>query len=344
MWNDKKRKLAVVILEYLLISVLVTVFVFCFLYFLSRSVAENYFVYQGISLTSNQRGVFDVWRGSVCALASLVVFVVLFLFMLGQRLSYLIRIIRGVEKLQEKNLEGKIELEGNDELTELAEVVNYMAASKREADRLERQIQEEKEAWIRSMSHDIRTPLTSMMSYSEFLLNKNEPTREELTDALRLMQEKSLQIKELTERLMSRELHSREYLENVAVLFLQLAQEWEDALEEKYLCETDLSELTPFDGEADIFSLRRIFHNLLSNVEKYADEKAVVFMKIENQKHKVLITQTNGVRKNNYSVESHRIGLQSIRQIAENYGGSVAVSEDEMMFRIRIELEIAPSL
>ena len=344
MLTDRKRKLAVVILEYLLISVLISAFVFCFLYFMSGSVAENYFVYQGILLTSEQRSVFNVWRGSVCVLAALIVFVVLFLFMLGQRLSYLIRIIRGVEKMQEQNLEGQIELEGSDELTELAEAINFMAASKREADRLERQMQEEKEAWIRAMSHDIRTPLTTMLSYSEFLLDGEEPSRKELWEALRLMREKTLQIRELTDRLMRGKPQRREYLENVAVLFFQLAQEWEDTLEERFSSETDLSGLSPFDGEADIFSLRRIFHNLLSNVEKYADEKREVSLKIENQGNRISIIQENSLRTGSFSVESHRIGLESIRQTAAEYQGSVDVDVDERRFRIRIKLQIPSAL
>ena len=70
--------------------------------------------------------------------------------MLGQRLSYLIQIIQGVELLKEKEMETRIPLEGDDELTRLAETINFVAASRRELDQRERQMQEEKEAWVRS--------------------------------------------------------------------------------------------------------------------------------------------------------------------------------------------------
>ena len=65
----KGKKLAVVILEYLLISVLISLFVFCFLYFLSGSIVENYFWHHGIVLTEVQKRVFSVWLRSVCGLA-----------------------------------------------------------------------------------------------------------------------------------------------------------------------------------------------------------------------------------------------------------------------------------
>lgn len=119
MWSKKikGKKLAVQILEYLLISVLVSGFVFCFLYYLSGTLAENYFVYRGMELTRVQERVLAVWRSSICAFGALAVFVVLFLFMLGQRLSYLIRIIRGVERLREQE-----ETEGKDGKTAPAEI------------------------------------------------------------------------------------------------------------------------------------------------------------------------------------------------------------------------------
>ena len=255
----KGKKLAVVILEYLLISVLISLFVFCFLYFLSGSIVENYFWHHGIVLTEVQKRVFSVWLRSVCGLAGLIIFVVLFLFMLGQRLSYLIQIIQGVELLKEKEMETRIPLEGDDELTRLAETINFVAASRRELDQRERQMQEEKEAWVRSMSHDIRTPLTSMVSYSELLLDKENPEPEELRDAVRLMHEKSLQIKELTDQLMGQEGIRWEDIEDVAFLFSQLVQEWEEILEERFTIRTDLSGLAALEGRMDNLFIKKDF-------------------------------------------------------------------------------------
>ena len=340
----KGKKLAVVILEYLLISVLISLFVFCFLYFLSGSIVENYFWHHGIVLTEVQKRVFSVWLRSVCGLAGLIIFVVLFLFMLGQRLSYLIQIIQGVELLKEKEMETRIPLEGDDELTRLAETIYFVAASRRELDQRERQMQEEKEAWVRSMSHDIRTPLTSMVSYSELLLDKENPAPEELRDAVRLMHEKSLQIKELTDQLMGQEGIRWEDIEDIAFLFSQLVQEWEEILEERFTIRTDLCGLAALEGRMDIFSLKRIFDNLISNIEKYADEEKEIFLKVENQNRCVIITQENGIRRDERQEDSHRIGLANIRKLAQIYKGDMEAGEVDGTFRIRIRLEISPVL
>lgn len=362
MWSKKikGKKLAVQILEYLLISVLVAGFVFCFLYYLSGTLAENYFVYRGMELTRVQERVLAVWRSSICAFGALAVFVVLFLFMLGQRLSYLIRIIRGVERLREQEeTEGKdgktapaeIPLEGNDELAELAGAINYLSAVRRELDMRERRMQEEKEAWIRSLSHDIRTPLTSMLSYSELVLSREETDREELFRALVLTREKARQIKELTDQLMEGERQKEEPAEDLGLLFAQLAQEWEAVLEERFAVQTEVSGLAGASGMADIDSLQRIWDNLISNVEKYADPDQPVTLKIERGPDeaerggvRAVITQKNAVRKDDFYKESYGIGLKNIRRIVSRYQGEAEVTEDGESFQIRIRLYFPPLL
>lgn len=120
-----------------------------------------------------------------------------------------------------------------------------------------------------------------------------------MRDAVRLMHEKSLQIKELTDQLMGQEGIRWEDIEDIAFLFSQLVQEWEEILEERFTIRTDLSGLAALEGRMDIFSLKRIFDNLISNIEKYADEEKEIILKVENQNRCVIITQENGIRRTN---------------------------------------------
>ena len=117
------------------------------------------------------------------------------------------------------------------------------------------------------------------MSYSELLLDKENPEPEELRDAVRLMHEKSLQIKELTDQLMEGERQKEEPAEDLGLLFAQLAQEWEAVLEERFAVQTEVSGLAGASGMADIDSLQRVWDNLISNVEKYADPDRPVTLK-----------------------------------------------------------------
>lgn len=206
-------------------------------------------------------------------------------------------------------------------------------------------MQEEKNAWVRSLSHDIRTPLTSMLSYTQLLQDRDSLSETEMRDYIRLMQTKTEQIRELTDRLLGRETQNPEPVEHIRLLMEQLAAEWEESLEEHFLCRTDLSGLSDFSGMADIYAFRRIFDNLASNTEKYADPQRPVELLITGEENHLTITQKNGIRKRPETApESSGIGLNSIRRIAADYGGSLEVQRSLQDFTVEISLLLSPCL
>lgn len=339
------RKLSSVILEYLLLSALISLFSFLFLYTTSVSIGESYLLGRGISVTDLQDMTFHIWLRSICITASILIFIVLFLFMLGQRLSYLLAIIRGIDALGTDRNEKDIPLDGNDDLTLLAESINFLSASQRELTRRENALREEREAWIRSLMHDIRTPLTSLLSYTELMMDKSAPSEDEIRAYASLVYSKAGLINELTTRLMENRDGNWEHIDDIAFLAGQLAEEWEEILEERFQCTSDLTGCGSFSGTVDIFSLRRIMDNLASNIEKYADPEEPVTLAVKTNGRDLLLTQTNRKKPIEcITAESHRIGLESIRRICSLYGGSVDISEDETFFQIRITLHIRPFL
>ena len=60
------KKLAREILEYLGVSLLLSAFIFCFLFFTSDSVAEIYLMNRGMVLTQVQAAVLTAWLRSIC--------------------------------------------------------------------------------------------------------------------------------------------------------------------------------------------------------------------------------------------------------------------------------------
>lgn len=341
---SRTRKLSLEILEYLFLSAVTGLFTFLFLYTMASSIGETYLTDNGIVLTDAQNAVFHMWLRSICGIGSILIFIVLFLFMLGQRLSYLLTITRGIDQLRESRMDFDIALEGNDDLTRLAESINYLAASQREIDRREKQLKEERDAWVRSLSHDIRTPLTSMLSYSELILDRDEISDAEARSYAELIYGKSLQIRQLTSQLMDRRIENRETISDIRFLMEQLAGEWEEILEERFPCSADLSKCESFPGSVDVHALRRIMDNLTSNTEKYAAPSAPVHLLIRTEGHTVTIIQENGKPEDaalrTAPPESHRIGIENIRQIAVLYDGDVDVEDRDAFFRIAIRLQI----
>ncbi len=339
--KERSGKLSWEIVQYLLLSFAMALFTYAFLYGTASSLGEAYLAGRGIVITEAQSMVFHLWLRSICILAAVPVFLALFLVMLGQRLSYLLSIIRGVEKLEERQMDFHIELEGNDEFTRLADRINMLAQSQLRSSRQERELQREREQLIRSLSHDIRTPLTSLISYSQIVEERGELTREETAAYIRLVREKSLQIKELTDRLLDGKKAKQELVEDVRFLMEQLALQWEEMLEERFSCRIDLEGCGRERALLDIGGLCRIMDNLASNVEKYADTGMPVELAVTTSGRQLCLIQRNGIREGAAGkAESYGLGLASIRQIVRPMGGTVQAGEEKGKFQARIAFHL----
>lgn len=343
--GETRGKLAREILEYLCVGLIISLFMFAFLYFSSISIAENYLYRQGISIDEMEEVTLHVWIRSVCFFASVVVFISLFLFLFGQKITYLVSIIRGVQTLNQNQMDYIIPLEGNDELTQLAQTINDFSKAQKELHKKEKELKAEKEELIRSLSHDIRTPLTSIMSYSEYIKSRADLTKEDMESYIGLIQSKAEQINILTDQLLGKKNKHPERIENGKLLMEQLVSEWEEVLEERFRCSIDLENCHPFRGIFAVSDLQRIFDNLASNVEKYADSKSEVKLQIKKEGDQLIIIQRNGCNMEAIpQVESHKIGLASIRQIAQDYGGGVNIIQKDEMFEIQIRLQVLSSV
>ena len=118
----------------------------------------------------------------------------------------------------------------------------------------------------------------------------------------------------------------------------QIVEEFQEELEEGFSVTADFSACPAFSGTFDVQELRRIFDNLSSNVRKYADPAKPVTLSIGLKNGALLIHQTNAVLPEKPQSESYQIGLNSIRRIAQHYGGSVAVDENGETFSITVML------
>ena len=269
---------------------------------------------------------------------STVFFTVLFFALFGERLAYVRKITAGVDILRDGNYGEQVELRGNNELTELAQAVNYLSESERNLREKEKRLYEEREELIRTLSHDIRTPLTSIMSYTELLSQKETLTVEEQQEYRCLVAKKTEQIKKLTDILLDGGHREPEFFEDARLLFEQLADEFESELEDRFQISSELSFVTAFSGNFDVGDLRRIFDNIISNIKKYAEPAEIVELVISKTDTGVAIRQMNSVIKNKKSTESYKMGLYSIRRIAQNYGGTVEVRDENEKYEILITL------
>ena len=333
MTDSRKSKLSFEILGDLAVSLAAAVCLFCLLVFLALHIADSFVYSQNIEMTDIDLDYMTSRIFSLGAIISVLVFVMLFLFLLGQRLSYIPKIAKGIEALHSGE-EHTVPVEGNDELGELARSINYISETQRRVRAEEAALQSEKEELIRSLSHDIRTPLTSIMSYSELLTSGDLPEAER-RNYLELIRKKSLQIKELTDILLDGGARKLEHFDDARLLFCQLVDEFEYSLEDDFSIEAKVT-LSPFAGNFDVRELQRVFDNLASNIRKYADRQSPVAISLSLAEGKLTLSQENRIRADIEKSESYGIGLKSIRRIAGLYGGSACVEEEHGIFRITV--------
>ncbi len=341
MWTDNTKKRNKLSLEILMIFAVCFVISLIF-YFLIASfgvrIVEEYCFYNEIVLDEEELYHLDSVMISTGLVIAVCLFVALFLILFSERLAYIRRITAGVHALRQGELASRVDLEGNNELTQLAEALNYLCESEQKMREKEKKLSMEKEELIRTLSHDIRTPLTSIISYTELLGAKDSLTLEEQKAYLALVGKKSAQIKELTDILIDGGKREIEFFEDARLLFAQLAEEFETELEEDFELSLSLFPFPSFSGRFDIGEMRRIFDNLISNIKKYAEPGEGVFLSVSKTDAGVTIRQSNAVKKEKTGSEGYRMGINSIRRIAHNYKGTVEVSETEKNFKISVTL------
>ena len=334
----KRRRLSHEILGLIAIAAAISLLLFLVISGIATSITEEYVFNHDIPMDE-----FD-WIAmyqriyTIAAVLSCIAFSVLFLAMMQSRIAYIQTITEGIGQLRGQLKKMEIPLKGNNELRCLAEAVNDMSQAQLALREQEQALAQEKEQLIRALSHDIRTPLTSILAYSDYLTTQEKITPAEQKNYLGLIRKKAEQIRDLTAILLDGSKRNLEYFDDGKLLMEQIAEEFQEELEEEFAVTVDFSECPAFSGTFDVQELRRIFDNLSSNVRKYADPAKSVNLSLRFENGVLLIRQTNAVLPEKPRSESYQIGLNSIRRIAQHYGGGVAVEERVAAFSITIIL------
>lgn len=251
-------------------------------------------------------------------------------------------------KIENGDLNHRITIKGHGRLTALADAMERMRVSIIERHEKENELIESSHKLVRSMSHDLRTPLTILIGYLEILSGKkykDEETRDVYIDKCR---DKAYQIKYLSDRLFeyflafSTEedaLHPLIYDKNV---FSELIEDYVFTLNEK---EFDLN-YSPDGGSdyyiaMDIQLIRRVMDNLFSNITKYGDKEKPVDINVFNNGQQLIFSFSNYKIKNPTEVVSTNIGLSVSEKIISMHKGSLEVKRDGERFKVIVKLPIA---
>ena len=216
---------------------------------------------------------------------------------------------------------------------------------------------------ITNVSHDIKTPLTSIINYVD-LLKKEKMPNEKCTEYLMILENKSQRLKKLTEDLIEASKASSGNIKlnieriNVNELVKQISGEFEDRFKAKGLEEILTLPEEEIFINADGRYMYRVLENIYSNAAKYALENTRVYMDII-PKQKTVVIQMKNVSKEKLNIsvdelmqrfvrgeasrntEGSGLGLSIANSLTELQGGKFHIYLDGDLFKVTIEFKKA---
>ncbi len=247
------------------------------------------------------------------------------------------------------DLEAPITAAGADEISVLATEMDNMRRSVIERMGNEKRAWEANSELITAISHDIRTPMTSLIGYLGLLTESGEDDGENREHFAAAAYHKALELKDLTDELFK-------YFLVFGRAELEMERDRYDArlLVEQLVGEAafDLRdtgfevEIRDFSGEytvvADPMYLKRVMDNLVSNAKKYADRAHPVVFCSELSDGSLCVSVSNKIARGVSRVESTKIGLRTCEKIMQAMGGGFVSQIDEDRYTAVFSLKAEP--
>lgn len=246
---------------------------------------------------------------------------------------------------------------------QMAAAVNDLGDGLRHA--LQEQMKSErmKADLITNVSHDLKTPLTSIINYVD-LLKREELHNEKANEYLEVLDQKSQRLKQLTEDLVeaSRASSGNVVLDirriDVKELLMQTSGEFAERFEARGLQLVENFPQNPQYVDADGRRLWRIIENLFRNVEKYAMPHTRVYLDLINDGKRVAFSLKN-ISENplnispeelterftrgdeSRSTEGSGLGLSIAKDLTEIQQGTFEIYLDGDLFKVTVSFPIA---
>ena len=274
---------------------------------------------------------------------------------------------KGVDEVNSGNLEYKIPVKGDGELDELAEGINKMTEATNIATQNELRNQRMKTDLISNVSHDLKTPLTSMVTYIDLLENEglDSPRAEDYLDILR---QKTDRLCQLTDDLFEAAKASSGAMPvdmmkvDLLSLLNQGLGEMDDKIEASGLDFVINHPEERYFVMADGRLLWRVVSNLLSNVFKYSQDGTRVYIDFYGETMKqgeVVVMEMKNISRQSLNVdpevlmerfnrgdasrtiEGSGLGLTIAKDLMKLMGGWIDITIDGDLFKVKLILKAA---
>lgn len=276
---------------------------------------------------------------------------------LFRRNAEMVDIVEGINKIRQGEVEYKLDVAKlHGENKEIAEAVNNIGEGIRNAVATSMKDERMKADLITNVSHDIKTPLTSIVNYVD-LLKREKITQEPIRSYIEILDSKSQRLKQLTDDLVeaSKISSGNIVLEmeklNLSELINQANGEFSEKFEEKKLTVVGEGLDQPACIMADSRRMWRVIENLFNNICKYAMPGTRVYIDMEcvNGLVEIAIKNISQMQLNispeelterfirgdeSRTTEGSGLGLSIARNLVEAQEGTFRIYLDGDLFKV----------
>lgn len=282
------------------------------------------------------------------------------LLLIITRAGYLNRIVLHTDELVKGNLDSDLPVKGKSVFATLAANINALKQGVKQSLKEQAKSERLKTELITNVSHDLRTPLTSIITYTE-LLKKPDLSDEDRDAYIEIIDRKSKRLKVLIDDLFeaskmasgSVELY-KEKVDMVQLLQQALA-EHDEAIQKSTLQFRVNTPDKPVFAVVDGQKMWRVFDNLIGNILKYSLENTRVYISVENQGGKINIVFKNITKyelgkdtdelferfkrgDTSRHTEGSGLGLAIAKSIVDLHGGDLNIQVDGDLFKVTVSL------
>lgn len=287
---------------------------------------------------------------SVLAVAfPIICFVVSFSARVNRRVRYVEYLSQEIQKIREEGFGRSMELQGDDEITQLCAVINEMSVQLREKEEREKRQQQSKDELITNVSHDLRSPLTSITGYVELLKETGPEDRQRFDEYIEVVERRLTGLNGLINELFEyTKLNSADRFpdmekRDVLELLRHILYEYKILMEADGLTLSWQLETESHTAYINTQQMVRVFQNLLDNARRYASRSAPVTVTAQDTDYLHIcitnrLTDAHGIEPDRIferfycgdrarsTPQSSGLGLAIVKRIVELHGGEASAS------------------
>ena len=299
---------------------------------------------------------------SILLAAGISSFVMIFRLLTKNKSLYIDDICEGVSRISEQTESTAIEEKGGDELEKISASINTMSAELNEKRQRERELEAQRSELITNVSHDLRSPLTSIIGYVRLLKENGVKDEQKFNEYIEVTDRRLEGLKKLVDELFElTKLDAPDFTMNfeqgdATSIVKQFGFEMQAILVHQGLtlvCDIDDK---PFEMQLDHERLARVLQNLFANAAKYAEPNSTVTLssKISGSEMNICLSNiiadagqvdTVSMFDRFYKQDRSRtdtsgagLGLAIAKRITELHGGSISANQTGAEITVTVTL------